>query len=863
MEKQGRTSRKKQGVTGVYITRSGNPIAFSSQLQRDAFLCLDFEPSLLSITSHPSPIEGHKPACRLDLAKISIIVEVAYESELVRGWSEEAKKYAKIAEFCAQRSIRYSFFTDSCRTEQRNRIAVLKQVRAMGDGDSNGNMNPQMAERLQQGSSVAIRELAESMEPPSDYPTGRKDVFRRIVSGELILRECTSFNPDDSLVSIPVGSAEPAGGMLIPYERLAKRVMTHPLRFAGDLRQVSYYPEMKELKLGGYSYSVLEASHPEAVEVRCELNGERYKLGFDTFPISSPQFNRIALQLDHPERFEKMAKRHGVISTLALLEPEERSKQVPKAAEVLNCDPRTIWRYLAKYRVGGSDGLVPSDRIGGRGASRLDARVEGIIQRVIQDDYLTNQRLSVAEVVKRAKLAIIHANESLYTTEPLEIPCNRTIYSRVENLDLRKRVAGRRGSQEANDRLGVFGGSFPDQLFPLHSVMIDHTPLDIRVIDEVTGRPFARAWLTIVEDVYSRCVCGYYLGLKQPAADSVGLAIIKSVLGKEQDIEKFGLNWWDVHGVPYQIHMDNGKDFASNLIEAGCIANNIAVMHRPVRTPRFGAHIERLFRTFEQSFIHTLPGTTFSNPIERGEYRSDHEAILSVDDLEAQLLRFIEEYHLSKHSELGMTPKEKWEQGIQTHGKPRDIPKEKLEEFRVSFLPYVKREIHRDSTVRYSGVKYYNPKLSAIPSKDKRGDPILYTLRYDPYNMNNTYLWSDLDGSHIRLLSNKPTPEPLRLKDLRIIRRNLAQKGLNNPTEEHTLRLYKERMEHLNSSIEVNKSSIRERAIPHREEAIRSRFAGTAIKQSSERAEILEEFDPSTVNHAHNIRLNLVEDERA
>jgi len=46
----------------------------------------------------------------------------------------------------------------------------------------------------------------------------------------------------------------------------------------------------------------------------------------------------------------------------------------------------------------------------------------------------------------------------------------------------------------------------------------DHTPLDLRVLDE-RGRP-ARPWLTIVLDDYSRVVAGYALSLPDPSSNS-------------------------------------------------------------------------------------------------------------------------------------------------------------------------------------------------------------------------------------------------------------------------------------------------------------------------------------------------------
>ncbi|MGO8847950.1 MAG: hypothetical protein ACLQFI_22030, partial [Methylocella sp.] len=47
----------------------------------------------------------------------------------------------------------------------------------------------------------------------------------------------------------------------------------------------------------------------------------------------------------------------------------------------------------------------------------------------------------------------------------------------------------------------------------------------------------------------------------------------------------------------------------------------IKTIWRPPGTPHFGGHIERLIGT-QMGAVHLLPGTTQSNPSERGDYDS-------------------------------------------------------------------------------------------------------------------------------------------------------------------------------------------------------------------------------------------------
>ena len=69
--------------------------------------------------------------------------------------------------------------------------------------------------------------------------------------------------------------------------------------------------------------------------------------------------------------------------------------------------------------------------------------------------------------------------------------------------------------------------------------------------------------------------------------------------------------------------------------------------------PRFGGHIERLIGT-QMGRLHLLPGTTFSNEQELGEYDSKRHAALTLRELERYIaLDIVGSYHQSIHGTLG------------------------------------------------------------------------------------------------------------------------------------------------------------------------------------------------------------------
>jgi putative transposase len=109
-------------------------------------------------------------------------------------------------------------------------------------------------------------------------------------------------------------------------------------------------------------------------------------------------------------------------------------------------------------------------------------------------------------------------------------------------------------------------------------------------------------------------------------------------------------------GLPDVLRADNGKDFRSDALRRGCREHGIGLDFRPIATPHFGGHIERLVGSV-MGRIHLLPGTTFSNPRERKDYASEDKAAMTLTEFEHWLaVEVSERYHRDRHRGLGATP---------------------------------------------------------------------------------------------------------------------------------------------------------------------------------------------------------------
>jgi transposase InsO family protein len=115
----------------------------------------------------------------------------------------------------------------------------------------------------------------------------------------------------------------------------------------------------------------------------------------------------------------------------------------------------------------------------------------------------------------------------------LKKPGANTVRRRVAMLSDRLKLEKRKGRKAAAEKYEPIKGHFPGTDYPLAVAQIDHTPMDVIVVDEEHRQPIQRPWLTVVIDVYSRMVLGFAIYLEKPSAFPAGLAVAHAVLPEE------------------------------------------------------------------------------------------------------------------------------------------------------------------------------------------------------------------------------------------------------------------------------------------------------------------------------------------
>lgn len=284
--------------------------------------------------------------------------------------------------------------------------------------------------------------------------------------------------------------------------------------------------------------------------------------------------------------------------------------------------------------------------------SDLDPEVQQMMMESIQAVYMTRQRNSMKAVGADLELRIAQHNRN--SENPLSPPSNETIRRYIQRIDLFKRNKARHGAAFANRRHRAAGQAFQATEI-LEIAMADGQVIDLILVDH-EGNDIGRAFLTVIIDVYSRCVLAAFISLAPFSGATLLKAIGHAVLGRGHEPA----------GVPTKLIVDNGSDYRHAGFLRFCSRLNILVEPCPPRTPNAKAIVERFFKTLNQGLMHKLPGTTFSNPSDRGEYDSQKYARLTIDEVRKHVENWIHEvYHVTFHRGIGRAPIDVWNEGVE------------------------------------------------------------------------------------------------------------------------------------------------------------------------------------------------------
>ncbi|WP_020398967.1 Mu transposase C-terminal domain-containing protein [Kordiimonas gwangyangensis] len=326
----------------------------------------------------------------------------------------------------------------------------------------------------------------------------------------------------------------------------------------------------------------------------------------------------------------------------------------------LGYDKRTIYRKLSQFRPDMSvEHFLPRkyQAICHKRQGRVPQETEEIIRDYLLRYYIERpEDLSLTEILMLINKACREKNTS-------EISLS-TLYRRLNDLPQSEKNATRRDKSGAK-RQKMLPGKLVTRT-PLEHIQIDHTMVDMMCDLREFGLGIRRPWLTLAIDVATRCIYGYYLSLTKPNVEACALTILMGCTPKKIVLERLGISLepfvekgivdpWPLYGGARFVRFDNAREFLSPRFQRGLMYLGMKGIPRPIGSPHYGGHIERVIGRFMAN-VHMLPGTTFSNVVQRKDYPAEKKAVMSIDAFETWIALNILRYHMTVHHELGCSP---------------------------------------------------------------------------------------------------------------------------------------------------------------------------------------------------------------
>lgn len=486
-------------------------------------------------------------------------------------------------------------------------------------------------------------------------------------------------------------------------------------------------------------------------------------------------------------KWEEAVRIYEAIAPLVNIEAGKRTRSdVQKVADSIGKNTATVYRWLDTYETTGLVSSLIRRRRSDAGKKRLDERVEKIITDTIESFYLTAQLRTPAKTAYEIRKICLQNN--------LPAPDASTVRNRIFELSEEYRLRRRRGSKAADERFAPIRGSFPGADFPLAVVQIDHTPVDVIIVDDENRKAIKRPYLTIATDVYSKMCVGFFLSLDHPGGLATGLCISRAILGKETYLHSLGLDHltWPCWGVMSKIHTDNAKEFRGTLLGTAATQYGIIAERRPKGRPKYGGDVERAFRTYMHEVHNELPGTTFSNVQQKQDYDSEGRAIMSFSALEKWLALFIlGVYHQRPHAgNNGIPPIVQWERGINGTdedlgtGIPMRVPDE--DRLKLDFMPFFTRTV-QEYGIRNASITYWSDALRRYihaRNPSARNLKQEYLCRYDPRDLSKIWMFDPELDRYLEIPYRDLARPPVSLWEVKDAQRLMKEESKSSTNEE-------------------------------------------------------------------------------
>lgn len=445
---------------------------------------------------------------------------------------------------------------------------------------------------------------------------------------------------------------------------------------------------------------------------------------------------------------------------------------------------KAAWIYSWSLRLDQAGGdpraLIPryTDRGGAkkpRIAPEIDQAIKDVLQRKQADTNASVRTYKVVQEVQ-SNLQIHYPNRPDLTVGTVNwSTVNRYIHEAFSAYDLCRRQ---------------YGKAFADNKFrdwyprdkaesPLLVAETDDTDTCAFTIDEVSGLPCGRAYLTGVIDQCTQVLTGLELSHRPRSTWSAISAIVKAILPKDPMDPDFAesTSGCEFYGKPGVIVFDNALYNHAAEIELAATSIGIIPGWAKPKTPTEKAEQEGWNGRLKREFISTLPGYRGDKKLRDGLQAGMASANLGWREFKRVLTKWIYDDYSNTPLADGLTARQKWHLGMR-HAKPR-IPRD-IWGYRLA--PCLHKTLKfRPEGVLFCGLVYSASFLPAI--RKRYGHNSEAYFRFNPGDLGEIYLQDPTTKAYVPIpCANPEYASGLSLYQHKLVCKMAREKKIRNPS---------------------------------------------------------------------------------
>lgn len=373
---------------------------------------------------------------------------------------------------------------------------------------------------------------------------------------------------------------------------------------------------------------------------------------------------------------------------------ERGDKKVPSAP--------TISLWMRSYETGNKDvtRLLTKHR-NRKKTKRITDENEKLIRDAINQALYEEGKRDSAVAKKYRDLVKAENNKRKVSgAEQIIRVSDRTVIRRIADEPAFDVDVARLGLQEANRKYRMMKGHLPSS-YALEVAEIDHTQVNLYVLDDQLFLPLGLPWITIIRDRFTGAILGIYISFRKTSLQSIFGAIRHSLFAhtKIQTLWPDIQNPWFSYGIATIYDSDGGADFISPRYRITLHGFGADTRYSARGTPWHKAPIERSAGECS-NFVETLPGHNFPFHKTPHGYDARKHAVIRFSSLCYLLHKWIcDDYHVRPHSRKMASPMERWQESISQMPIPIPPSPDSLNVMMGDIMT---------GTLRHDGIQYKN-----------------------------------------------------------------------------------------------------------------------------------------------------------